>query len=424
MTRDHNTVLAVIGSVRSRCDHVAMLESLKEMTGFNQAYNLIYQMASDRNICNTDGLIIAAALGAQDSGANPKAARLKDHFPSDARKSHQDLSGLIEQVREARGLLIGTPVYFGDRCSQVQSLFEELKKTGPHPLLGKIVGFVSVGAKRNGGQETTNMLGMNDCLRMGANVVGNGPPTSQFGGTAVAGDLGAVLDDNYGLTTSYGTGLKVGQLAGLSSRGQETASDPKVLLLYSATPSKNLRKTIEADFPSGVAIEEVCLDQKSINRCIACSTCPHPKSLGTEFPCIQPDDMREIRQKMLDADGIVLVGLTGDGRGLANYQIFAERTRFIRRHHFEIANTPMAVVHVHAREPEDNFLLRSSNLALRHNGVLVGPGFSGRWLGDRELEGNEELRFYMRHFTRQCLGLRHARLASRGRYKYETIGYK
>ena len=41
---------------------------------------------------------------------------------------------------------------------------------------------------------------------MGAKVVGNGhDTTSQYGGTLVAGDIGKVQDDDYGIRTSLST---------------------------------------------------------------------------------------------------------------------------------------------------------------------------------------------------------------------------
>ncbi len=92
-----------------------------------------------------------------------------------------------------RRIIVSSPVYFGDRGSLVQSLFEFIESD---PLLrqdmaGKIYGGLAVGAKRNGGQETTLIYQMLDMLDMGLLAVGNGhETTAQYGGTAKAGDVG------------------------------------------------------------------------------------------------------------------------------------------------------------------------------------------------------------------------------------------
>ena len=54
---------------------------------------------------------------------------------------------------------------------------------------------------------------MQSVTELGGLVVGNGPPTSQFGGTAVGGNIGTMENDYFGIMTSQGTGLRVAETA-------------------------------------------------------------------------------------------------------------------------------------------------------------------------------------------------------------------
>ena len=90
-------------------------------------------------------------------------------------------------------------------------------------ISGKVGGVVSVGAKRNGGQETCNIFTMYDLLRMRCAVVGNGPKTSQYGGTVWAGDKGTIREDNYGIESCIATGMNVSRTAELVNPGGEVS---------------------------------------------------------------------------------------------------------------------------------------------------------------------------------------------------------
>jgi hypothetical protein len=72
---------------------------------------------------------------------------------------------------------------------------------------------LAVGAKRNGGQETTLIFQILDFLNMGCKVIGNGhDTTAQYGGTLVAGDIGQLREDAYGINTALSTGKNISEI--------------------------------------------------------------------------------------------------------------------------------------------------------------------------------------------------------------------
>lgn len=419
-----NRVLGVIGSVRARCPEDTLNREVSPINTFDQAYNLIYQMASERRICNTEGIMIASAAGARSQGSTFASIRLNKYFPTNTKKAQQNLERLLELTEQSQGIVIGSPVYFGDRSSQVESFFSYLAKQKELPLTGKVVGLVSVGAKRNGGQETTNILSLQDCLRMGANVLGNGSPTSQYGGTAIAGDIGSILDDNFGLQTSFGTGKRVALMSAVSNQSKPSTAEPRILIIYTVSPDKKVASWMEKALPSGVQFKEIFLDHFSINRCLGCSPCPNAQTKDKDFPCIQEDDMVGLRSEMLSADGILMVNVVRGGQDLNHYQLFAERTRFIRRNHFEIANLPTGVIQFSDLPEEPNFSVRATNLLLRHNTLIVGPGYSSKIFKGELWPAHEKLTAYLAHYKTQVENYMGAYRRLRDQDVYVAVGYE
>ena len=417
-------VLGIVGSGRSRFTADALLKSLERVTSFDQAHNLIYNMAMNRKICNTEGAMIAAGCGVIAEQGDLGLVRLKDYFPDSKTPSDSQLDDLLRTVLAARGLVMASPVYFGDRSSQVEALFSLLGRTSDFPLLGKVVGFVSTGAKRNGGQETTNVLGLSDSLALGANIIGNGPPTGQYGGTIVAGDLGAVVDDNFGLMTAYGTGRRVSSMASVPLLKPVPLQGCRLAVVYTSRPPQWLKSIVQDALPKQFLIDEYFLDELDINRCLACSPCPNSKAKAEEYLCRQKDGMVDVRQGLMEADGLLLIGVLMEGRGLEPYQIFAERTRFIRRNNFELSNLPVGVAVFSDRYREPNFLMRATNWALRHNTLIIGPGYTGRVTNQTIWPDIKSMVGYFEHLHSQVIRYRNLRLQSGDDYVYEPIGYQ
>lgn len=123
------------------------------------------------------------------------------------------------------GIIIGTPVYFGDMSSLCKAFLERwhvFRKT--FALANKVGGVLAVGAGRNGGQEHT--LRSVQVAMMGQQmiVVGDGKPTAHCGGTLW--NSGAfpkkddITQDEMGMATAKNLGRHVAEVArALAGRG-------------------------------------------------------------------------------------------------------------------------------------------------------------------------------------------------------------
>ena len=130
--------------------------------------------------------------------------------------TNKNLDQLKEKLINADGLIVSGPVYFGDRGSLSQSFLELIQRDLElqDAVSGKLYAGIAVGAKRNGGQETTLIYQLFDFLSLGMLGVGNdSDTTAQYGGTGLAGDVGTMHADDYGLATSIGTGRRISTLA-------------------------------------------------------------------------------------------------------------------------------------------------------------------------------------------------------------------
>src|SRR5690606_11770291 len=75
-------------------------------------------------------------------------------------------SELEQAVATADGIVLSSPVYFGDRSSVANKLFQISGRE--NWLKSKVFGMLICGAKRNGGQETTNVFALTEALSQGA----------------------------------------------------------------------------------------------------------------------------------------------------------------------------------------------------------------------------------------------------------------
>ena len=80
-------------------------------------------------------------------------------------------------------------------------------------LKDKVAGAISVGASRNGGQETTISAMHEFLLIHDAIIVGDGAPLAHYGGTGVGGVVGDSEQDEHGIETSINMGKRVAELA-------------------------------------------------------------------------------------------------------------------------------------------------------------------------------------------------------------------
>ena len=85
------------------------------------------------------------------------------------------LEEVFEKMAKADALVIGSPVYFGLPSAQLKVFFDKTRVLRSEKrLIGKPCGFVSIGASRFGGQETTIKAMQTMALVQGMTVVGSG----------------------------------------------------------------------------------------------------------------------------------------------------------------------------------------------------------------------------------------------------------
>jgi len=112
------------------------------------------------------------------------------------------------------GIIVGTPVYFGNMTSLAKAFLDQcmvFRKNGL-ALSGKVAGVLAVGGVRNGGQELAIQSVQAALMCQEMVVVGDGRPTAHFGATLWnQGD--DISGDEFGLSTARNLGRRVAEVA-------------------------------------------------------------------------------------------------------------------------------------------------------------------------------------------------------------------
>lgn len=403
-------VLGVVGSIRSNHKNIdrlkiAILEaaSQQELNKSIESMNTIFS--------NSDISIAHALFGAKQYEASIDLVCITDIFEHKKVDIYYDLMEyesiddineidslsidenkfheLLKKVEESDGVILSTPVYFGDRSSIANKFLQLTQKY--RTLKDKAFGVVSVGAKRNGGQETTNIYTLQEAMAQGAVVVGNGPKTAQYGGTVWAGDVGKAIIDDFGLETCYGVGRQVAQLSEIISKGRSGNLEQKLKITFLLTMDTKDKKYEEilANYVNNIDTSNVeviiyNLINDTIYRCIACNLCPSPKMMeklkDEEYPyhCViqtKKDNMKQIQEQLVHSDCIVFVGVNTTDDLIYRYQSFMERTRFIRHDDFELTNVPAVGMLINELGATNNQIHNVKVLTsfIRHNTFFLKP---------------------------------------------------
>lgn len=109
-----------------------------------------------------------------------------------------DMLILTQKVKDADGVIMGSPVYFGDMTGLAKSFIDRLRPLrNNHAFKYKVCGAVATGGFRNGGQETTIHSIYDFFLIQGGIVVGDDRPTAHYGATGV----GNTSEDDVAIAT-------------------------------------------------------------------------------------------------------------------------------------------------------------------------------------------------------------------------------
>jgi multimeric flavodoxin WrbA len=114
-----------------------------------------------------------------------------------------------------RGIILGTPVYFGNMSSLCRAFLERCMVfyQDKGALRDKVAGVVAVGGTRNGGQEVTIQSVQISLFCQEMILVGNGRPGPRHGATVWSGTEGGVLKDEFGMNTTKALGRRVAEVA-------------------------------------------------------------------------------------------------------------------------------------------------------------------------------------------------------------------
>lgn len=490
---DGNVVLGIAGSIRNRAGIDDAVEGVDRNVSTDRLVEGIERLehrdiyheeflgeikphvqslaeGNDQVITNSDALVLTALYGAKGA-ADIEFHKLTSYLGLD--ESYADIhvdrgrmAPLADALERADGIVLGTPVYFGDRSSLMHTF---LNFAADRDLLdGKVVGTVSCGSKRNGGQETANVYALFESLDHGAYVVGNGPKTCQYGGTGWGGDIGDVVTDDFGLETSMGTGLRVSGVAQLRNAAQgagnsevvEATPDPfTVGVLITRDKDGKVRSSVERtisriDPVGNVKFNLVDFTESYVQACIGCDVCPTPAKVedvtgeGKDYKCIidddldedrwTEDDLQDLHSQLMGNDALVVAAYDGDETGIEDtYQTLLERTRYIRRDDWRLHNLPLAAYVVHTPGKSSTYPMKIMTSWMRHNTIINPPivhttvdpagetPIDAETAADLEAHYNEGATDRFADFLRRARRLRAAaELSDADELSYKATGYQ
>jgi multimeric flavodoxin WrbA len=356
-----------------------------EGQSFDHIYRELRRLSGDRGLSNSEVALAAGLWAARHAGCEIDHVSLAEHFP--AAGASRRLDELKQRLLAADGILLSGPVYFGDRGSLAQDLIDLIRDDAElrSGLQQKVYAGIAVGAKRNGGQETTLIYQLLDLVDAGLVGVGNdSDTTSQYGGTGHAGDVGTMPADQYGLWTSMGTGRRIARVAGLMRSGAQAAFDSRLRLQFWILQDKDQVaasqvRRLAAACADRVDASIVDLTAGHVTRCIACDICPTHVDIDLKYRCIIPaggkDLVGPLHEQFLNQDAIVPVHYSPANRGrlASNYQRFIERTRYLRRGDYVFSDLLVAPLVFKDLGVEENMHVRMLTSMIRHHTVVSRP---------------------------------------------------
>jgi multimeric flavodoxin WrbA len=380
--QDKSSLLTLL---REECElHLEnfLLAGRREGKSFLEIYRNLARFNGQRGLGNSEIALAAALWAAARQGVEVAHLSLAEHF--DANGNLRRAEGLRSALLEADGLLVSGPVYFGDRGSLAESLIDFIARDPDlrESLAGRVYGGIAVGAKRNGGQETTLIYQMIDMLGLGLLAVGNdSDTTAQYGGTGHAGDVGTMHKDGYGIDTSIGIGRRMARIMQVMGARERLATPPRILFLILADVGDIARRTVNrliARLGSAVSASVVDVSDKKIKRCIACDVCPTHIDVDDVYRCIitsENDALPDLHCDLLHHDALIPVVASSRDRIAmrTNYQTFIERSRYVRRADYSWSDLLVAPLVLTESVGYDTHAIRLMTSFLRHHTVMSQP---------------------------------------------------
>lgn len=401
---------------------------------FDQLYRNLRKTSGVEGMCNSEIGMAAALWGALQIGCNISAIALSSYFTPDGHG--KNLDKLKKKCMNADGLLFCTPVYFGDRSSLGSDFIEFVRSDTELKLsfAGKTMAGVSVGAKRNGGQETTLIYQILDMTNLGMMGVGNdSETTSQYGGTLHAGDVGTAADDEYGLNTAIGTGRRVGRVTMESYRADPSQLKGPLRVMFwllqdDSGKGRNLVNNLLTEYGLNIEVSFLDFTGSEVSRCLACDICPVQVGFDSEYRCINKktnDAIRKAHKKFLDHDLIVPVVYSAKNRANLTtvYQRFIERTRYLRRGDYLFTDTPVMPFVIEEIGSRENMHIRMLTSIIRHHTIMLKTNIA--YVHDGEILNIDEVTDVWKSAVLQATRLAVGRLSCIGKNMpiYKPVGY-
>ena len=127
-----------------------------------------------------------------------------------------DFPSLVPKLSDPKvaGIIIGTPVYFGNMSSLCKAFLERFMvfRKDNFALRNKVAGVLAVGGARDGGQELTITSVQTSLLCQNMIIVGEATPTSH-GGAAVWNNGKDFAEDELNQATAASLGRRVAEVA-------------------------------------------------------------------------------------------------------------------------------------------------------------------------------------------------------------------
>ncbi len=284
--------------------------------------------------CNTEIALDAVRNGVMELKPEIKYLRLNRYFLPNG--SIQNIDIPIKEIQKADGIVFASPCYFGLPSSLFQELIEEMARR-KIDLYPKVVGFVAVGAKRNGGEETQIVWSAWKLMELGAIIVNDGAPISQFGGVGVAGTMGQMKYDREGLEVCKYLGRRV----------------IETVMILNVGNLEN-KPNIQNWLMSKSSFKGIGIWKYNFHRCLGHEVCPDP-NCKDDYKCLdRADDMPKLHQELVGSDGIIPIGWNPK---------FMERTRYLRRDNYRLT---YSVIYIPSWEYIPFFIKENSILCRKH----------------------------------------------------------
>lgn len=361
----------------------------KRNLSFEEKYNELKKYKGNRGLSNSEtALVYALWQVLQEKKIEVEYLSLSKIFENETKTN---LELFKKKFLKCNALLLSGPVYFGDRGSLTQRMIEFIGSDYECMNYAKKILYagLAVGAKRNGGQETTLIFQILDFLNMGCKVIGNGhDTTAQYGGTLVAGDIGQLSEDTYGINTALSTGKNISEILkstnfdkDFSKLDLKTKHKCNIFILQDNKDeecSKVLDNLVKNQKNKNIEFKTFKVFKDNVHKCIACDICPISYDKSSLYRCIinnKDDFFKKNHNSIIDCDSFIFAAYSGTNfiNIKTNYQQFIERTRYLRRDNYIFGRKLVTSFILSEVNSNRNLHIRILTSLIRHHNILFKP---------------------------------------------------